>query len=265
MDCCFFAPGSESASYEPHSVGDAQEKAEKPLRCRIFARALAAKRRGARHNRQFQRLGRGGFVLAAFCLLAGCVDSYVAAQAPQAPPPEAGNMARRPGVSPGGTSVAMASLAGGPDAIRDRFSQAFEDAAKTQQIVMATPAAADYFVRGYLNAVPEGEATAVTYVLDIFDAKKRRTQRVEDQILIKAKAADPWSVVDDAAVSALAAKSAAALAAVLTNTPEAILAAAKTQPDGAAAVQADDGRTIVAASPAGGAPTAENPGSLALH
>ena len=203
--------------------------------------------------------GLKGLVLASFCLLAGCVENDVAAQAPP-PQPQATNMERRPGVSPSGAAVAIVSLAGGPDGLRDSFSHAFDAAARTQNIVMATPAAANYLVRGYLNAVPEDNGTALTYVLDIFDSKKHRTQRVEDQILLKAQAPDPWSVVDDSALSAIAAKSATALAAVLTNTPEAVLAAAETPPANAPAVAtaqaADDGRTIVAATPPAEDPSA---------
>jgi hypothetical protein len=247
MDRSFFAPEQECAPGEDQGSGDGPRKT---------GRSLAL----------------GGVMLAA-ALLAGCVDSYVGAERPQAPPPEVSNMARRPGVNPGGATVAVASFAGGSDAIRDRFSQAFNQAASTQQIVMSTPGAAGYLVRGYLNAVPEGEGTAVSYVLDIFDAKKHRTQRVEDQILIPAHAADPWSVVDDSALTALASKSASELAAVLTNTPQAILAAAKTQTDPqagpaettSATAQVEDGKTVVAATPAVGPPGDGKLGNLALH
>ncbi len=244
MDRSFFSPG---AAQEPSACG---------------AVIQPAIRRGPLH-----RLGRSGFALASFCLLASCVDSYVAAQAPQTPPPpRPTNMARRQGVSPSGASVAVASFVGGPDGVRDRFTAAFEDAAEAQDIVMADSAAANYLVRGYLDAVPEGEDTAVTYVLDIFDANKHRTQRVEDQITVKAKAADPWSVVDDHVLAAVAAKSAAALAAVLTNTPEAILAAARANPANAGG---ETGRTIVAATPPVGPPDSAPPagglGPVALH
>lgn len=208
----------------------------------------------------FPSAGLKGLILASFCLLAGCVDNEVAAQAPPPPRPQATNLDRRPGVSPSGAAVAIVSFAGGPDGLRESFSQAFDTAARTQDIVMATPAAANYLVRGYLNAVPEGDGTALTYVLDIFDAKKHRTQRVEDQILLKAQATDPWSVVDDSALSAIAAKSAAALAAVLTNTPEAILAASEAPPANAPAVVTthaiEDGRTVVTATPPASPPTA---------
>lgn len=214
-------------------------------------------------------LARGGLVLASFCLLAGCVGNYAALQAPQAPPqPHPSNIARRPGVSPSGASVALASFTGGPEGIRDRFTNAFDAAAKGQNIIMADPAAADYLVRGYLNAVPESDGTAVTYVLDIFDSDKHRTQRVEDKVDVKAKAADPWSIIDDRILAAVAAKSAVELAAVLTNTPEAILASAEAKPATAggtpAAVVAQDeerGRTIVTATPPVGPPETSSSGT----
>lgn len=222
--------------------------------------------------------GRAGALGALFAagLLSGCVDSFVSAQLPQdAPPlPTSTNIARRPGVSPSVVTVAVASLSGGPDLTRAHFASAFDSAAKAQEIIMATPDAADYLVRGYLNAVPEGDGTAVTYVFDVFDSKKHRMQRVEDEILLKAHAEDPWSVVDDSALSAVAAKSAAALAAVLTNTPQAIVAAAKAQPAGASQ-EASQGlsqdRSVVAASPPVGAPigpptqSSADLGRIALH
>jgi hypothetical protein len=235
------------------------------------AHDAAARRTG--RGRLFHRFRSAGLMLAACGFLAGCVDSFVSAQVPQETSAAPPNMTRRAGVSPSSVTVAVASLSGGPDAVRARFATAFDEAAKAQAIIMATPAAADYLVRGYLNAVPEPNGTAVTYVLDIFDSKKHRTQRVEDQILLKATAPDPWLVVDDSALTAVAAKSAAALAAVLTNTPEAIMAAAKVQPGTAQpAVAADaggDGRSIVAATPPVGPPEAAAPapdlGRVALH
>ncbi len=216
-----------------------------------------------------RRAGIGTVLVAAACLLAGCVEGNMGAQAPQAPPPEAStNIERRPGVSPAGATVAVVSFAGVPDALRDRFSQAFDAAAKTQDITMAPSDGAEYLVRGYLNAVPEEEGTAVSYVLDVFDAKKHRTQRVSDDVFVQAKAADPWSVVDDRVLTAVAAKSAAGLAAVLTNTPQAI-AAARTQPasieTATATAQPDDGHTVVAATPSAGQPSGGQTSTVALQ
>lgn len=199
---------------------------------------------------------RGSLALLSMFMLSGCVDSFVSAQAPQAPVLDPSNIARRPGVSPSGTTVAVASFRGGPDALRAHFMSDFDAAAREQQIIMATPDAADYLVRGYLSATSEGDQTAVTYVLDIFDAKKQRTQRIEDEVLIQGAAPDPWSVVDDNALAAVAAKSAASLAAVLTNTPQAISAASQNPnaaPNPTAQTEPPD-PTVVAASPGAGPP-----------
>ena len=239
-------------------------------RCTLIERLLRAQGQAARLRGCSQRgWVRGSLALASFCLLAGCVDNNIASQAP--PPPHPTNIARRPGVSPSGATVALASFTGAPDGVKDRFTNAFDTAAKAQGIVTADPAAANYLVRGYLNAVPESDGTAVTYVLDVFDSQKQRAQRVEDRVDVKAKAPDPWSVIDDRVLAAVATKSAAELAAVLTNTPEAILASAEAKPMAEsgrpATVVAQDqegGRTVVNATPpetpSAGPPGASSPG-----
>jgi hypothetical protein len=208
-----------------------------------------------------------GLALCFLTILSGCVDNNVA-QAPDPSAPQPSNMARRQGVSPSGATVSVASFSGGPQDITDRFTPMFADAAKRGEINMADSDEANYLVRGYLAAHPEGNATAVAFVLDVFDAKKRRTQRVEDEVLINGQAADSWSLVDDAALAAVAAKSADDLAAVMTNTPEAI-AASGVPPEGQN-VAAEDGQTVVAASPpASEPPPAQAPtgalGLAALH
>lgn len=169
-------------------------------------------------------------------------------------------MARRPGVSPAGATVALASFSGAPQEVTDRFTPIFADAAKRSQINFTDPDRANYFVRGYLSTHPEGAATAVAFVLDIFDSKKERVQRVEDEILIKGQAADPWSLVDDQALAAVAAKSSDDLAAVMTNTPEALLAA-NPRPSEGHNVAAISGQTVVPATPPGAAPPTSSPPS----
>jgi hypothetical protein len=185
------------------------------------------------------------------CLLSGCVDNNLA-QGPDPSAPPSTNMARRPGVSPAGATVALASFSGAPQEITDRFTPIFADAARLGDINFTDPDKANYLVRGYLSAHPEGDATAVAFVLDVFDSKKERTQRVEDEILIKGQAADPWSLVDDRTLAAVAAESSDDLAAVMSNTPEAILAANPPPSDGHN-VAAIDGQTVVAATPPPGA------------
>ena len=200
--------------------------------------------------------------------LSGCVEEN-AAQGPVAAAPQSDNIARRPGVSPAGATVAVASISGAPGGLDDKYQAMLAAFAKRGNVSLADAGSANYLVRAYLSAYPEGDtATAVAYVLDVFDAGKRRTQRVEDEVVVRGTAPDPWSLVSDDVLAAVAQKSAADLAAVMTNTPEAIAAstapaaAASTQvaANGASAAPAQvaattpaappqDGRTIVAATP----------------
>jgi len=229
------------------------------------ARRVAAQNRRSRDL--LHRLPTAGLILACFGILSGCVDSNVA-EAPDPFAPQATNLPRREGVSPSGATVAVASFSGAPEEVADRFTPIFADAAKGGEISFADPDTANYLVRGYLNAYPVGDATAVAFVLDIFDSKKQRTQRVEDEILLKGQAADSWSLVDDSVLAAVAAKSADDLAAVMTNTPEALLAAGAAPSDGHN-LASEDGQTVVAATPPVAAPPVSPPpggfGLAALH
>jgi len=188
--------------------------------------------------------------------LSGCVDG-------DAPAPEttarvhAANMPRRPGVSPTGASVALTTFGGAPQQLADQFKASFGQEAKGRQITLAETNKANYLVRGYLNAFPEGPGTTVAFVFDVFDAKRQRAQRIEDQVSVNAAAADPWSVVDPTVLAAVAARSADDLADFLTNTPEAI--AANGEKPAAAnhqVAEGDGGQTVIAATPPAAAPQA---------
>jgi hypothetical protein len=187
--------------------------------------------------------------------LGGCVEEN-AAQAPVAAAPS-DNIARRPDVSPAGATVAVASISGAPDGLNDKYQAMLAAFAKRGNVSLADAGSANYLVRAYLSAYPEGDtATAVAYVLDVFDAGKRRTQRVEDEVVVRGTAPDPWSLVSDDVLAAVAQKSATDLAAVMTNTPEAI-AAASTPPAGAASTQvAANGASAAPAQVAAAAPAA---------
>jgi hypothetical protein len=155
--------------------------------------------------------------------LAGCVETLteVDARAPAAP----GRMAARQGVSPRAATVAFASFEGAPASVVPTFTRLLAAEAKTRDITVVDVASAKYFVRGYLGAyAAEGGAT-IGYVWDVFDAQKVRVQRLEDQIMVKGTAADPWSLADERVLTSLAAKSADDLAALLTNMPEAVASA----------------------------------------
>lgn len=201
-----------------------------------------------------------GLVGAVF--LSGCVDGDAPAAETTAHV-HAANMPRRPGVSPTGASVAMTTFGGAPQQLADQFKASFGQEARERQITLAEANKANYLIRGYLNAVVEELGTTVSFVFDVFDAKRQRAQRIEDQVSVKAAAADPWSVVDPAVLAAVAAKSADDLADFLTNTPEAIAAnSAKPAVDNRQLAYSD-GQTTIAATPP--APAAQAPAAAAAR
>lgn len=171
-------------------------------------------------------------VAAALCLpFAGCVDT--ASQA-RVEPTTPSKIARRPGVSPRGATVALASVAGASQEVNDRFAQAFAQAAAAQDTTTVEPAKAEYLVRAYIDAgAGEPGVTRLSYVIDLFDRSKKRVARLTDEIPVKGAAADPWAVADDSVLSALAARSAGDLADALTNTPEAAAGSAVASAAGA--------------------------------
>jgi hypothetical protein len=185
-------------------------------------------------------------MLALAGLLAGCVEPTASA-----PPPVAEHVvARREGVSPRGASLALASVGGVPDPVADRFKEAFTKEAGDREIKLADAKKAAYFMRGYLNASSSETGTTLSVVFDVFDGTKNRAQRIEDKVTVKGGAEDPWSLVDDGMMNKLVAKSAEDVAAFLTNTPEAIVAAEaseekKTPEPRVAHASVDSGQTIV--------------------
>jgi hypothetical protein len=167
----------------------------------------------------------------AVSLLAGCNETTGSIKEPIKAAASA--PVRNPDVSPRGASVALTltGVANVPPAIVSRFSEALAHAADAREVAVVDPKLARYFVQMHLTAYPAGNgATGLAYVSDIFDARKSRAQRLGDDIVLKGTAADPWSLVDDKAVEAMAARSADDLAAFLSNTPEAVSAAASAPP-----------------------------------
>jgi hypothetical protein len=181
---------------------------------------------------RFRVSGPGSFRSGFVCLLAitlslslaGCVQESAGVSVSTSAPT---HMAARPGVSPRGAPVAIMSIEGAPSAVSRSFADKTRSEAASLDVLVTEPREARYVVRGYLSAAPGSEGTVVSYVWDVFDARKARVQRLEDAVAVKGAAGD-WSVVDDKALTELAARSAADLAAVLTNMPEAISAARST-------------------------------------
>jgi hypothetical protein len=125
-----------------------------------------------------------------------------------------------------GATVAIVSVDGAPADLSARFRQSLDEAASARRIASAPPAKARYLVRGYLTASSIEGGAEVDLVWDVFTPDKRRIQRLSDEIAVKGSGDDAWAMIDDAALNAVAAKSADDLAAYLSNTPEAAPASA---------------------------------------
>jgi len=102
------------------------------------------------------------------------------------------------------------------------FNQEMSRQAAAHEIVMLDAKKARYLVRGYLSAYRTADGAALEYVWDVFTRDKQRAQRVNDVLEVKGEGADPWTIVGQAALASVAAKSADDLAAFLSNTPEAV-------------------------------------------
>jgi hypothetical protein len=181
-------------------------------------------------------LGGAGVVFAA-SLLCGCLDTAGEKGAPPVAAAPHPRISARPGVSPHGASLALASLDGPPQPVAERFREQFDKAAQSRDVALAKPEAAQYRLRGYLTASPAQGGTRIAYVLDVYDRQGRRVQRLTDETGLKPDA-NPWDSLDEGSLAAFADRGAEDVAAFLSNTPEALAAAEK-----------DSGVSVVAGQP----------------
>lgn len=166
--------------------------------------------------------------------LSGCVETPGVLDARVAEEARAGRVVANPGVSPGAATVAFVAVEGAPPAVAARFTEKTTGEALRREMALVDAVAASYLVRGYLSAWPVEGGTSIGYVWDVFDRSRNRIRRSEDAITVKGSAADPWSLVNDQALTSLASHSADDLAAILTHTPEAIAARRPSAPAAAA-------------------------------
>jgi len=121
--------------------------------------------------------------------------------------------------------VAFVALEGAPEAVQARFVDRLAQEALSRQLRPVEAEGARYFIRGYLSATSSEGNTTFLYIWDVFDGTRQRIQRVEDQISLARRAADPWSLADEALLGSLAAKSADDLATLIATLPEAMASA----------------------------------------
>lgn len=154
-------------------------------------------------------------ILAAMTLgLGACTDMTTAQRAPTVAP---------------GVPIAVESISGAPDAMRGSFSSALSNEANARRVDIVDPATNPrYRVRGYLAAQPTDDGqTALAFVWDVFDAQKRRAQRVQGATVARGSSGD-WSSVDQSTVNKAASESMDQIAQFLAAQDQAVAASAGT-------------------------------------
>ena len=208
-------------------------------------------------------VSRGVFPLvgafAAALALAGCNESVSPAAVSV---PQQSAQIIPSGYSPRPAAVAVTQMEGAPSPLQGQFMAYFNADAAKNDVALTDSAGARYLARGYISAFLVEGGARLTYVWDIYDRTNHRAQRLNDEIALRGAAADPWSLVDSAALAALASRSADELAAYLSNTPEALAAAKQTV--AATAQSASDAAKAVAAPAKESAKSPDAPAGQAL-
>lgn len=131
-------------------------------------------------------------ILAAFCvMLAGCNEN--------GPLAGAGMVSAPAGAAP----VALLSLEGAPTEVTARLAGALAREAETRSIALVPGSGTPrYKLKGYLAAAPGAGGSVVTWIWDVFDGTRQRTQRLEGTEEVRGT--DAWQAIDDAAINRIA-------------------------------------------------------------
>jgi hypothetical protein len=120
-----------------------------------------------------------------------------------------------------GVPVALVGVEGAPEALQAQVNSAVASQASARRIELVGADAAEprYRLKGYLTAysTDNGE-TALAFVWDVFDASKKRAQRVSTTTLAKGQNADPWAQIGESQIEKATAQSMNQVAAFLAGT-----------------------------------------------
>ncbi len=167
------------------------------------------------------------YLLIAATLAAGlsaCTDTGTASRAPTQAP---------------GVPIAVESISGAPDGVRGTFTSALSSEASARRVDIVDPATNPrYRVRGYLAAQPTDDGqTALAFVWDVFDAQKKRAQRVQGTTVARGSSGD-WTGVDQTTVNKAASESMDQIAQFLAGQEQVAVAASSARRIGTATASA---------------------------
>ena len=200
-----------------------------------------------------------GFVvvslLAAALGLTGCIDTLEGSQRRQVNAP--------------GVPVALVSVEGAPDAVVTRFQSALAGEAQRREIGLVQGSEAPrYKMKGYLSAYETEGGTALAWVWDMYDTTEKRAKRLDGAQIVKREGAEPWAVVDDAALQRAAANGMNEVAAYLTGSTTAAAVVSSSQAGAARPAPARNQPVLAGARPGADRPLRRHrlrpcPGSVA--
>ena len=145
--------------------------------------------------------------MAILCLLvwglAGCAGG---------PLGNVGSLFNRSGSTGPPQPITLAPIIGPPAKVSKELSSQISTAAKAQNIPVVSGSAAVYTVRGYLTTSPDGKNHKLAYIWDVTEKSGKRVHRVLGEQIIPGKpGANPWSLVDQKTLKAIATKTVADL------------------------------------------------------
>jgi hypothetical protein len=107
--------------------------------------------------------------------------------------------------SPEGVPIVLESIDGAPATVKTAFVGELTSAATDRKVeLVGTGDQARYRVRGYLSTEMTDGETSVSYVWDVFDAQKRRAQRLTGSSPVRVTSNNPWSELDKETLAKLA-------------------------------------------------------------
>jgi hypothetical protein len=127
------------------------------------------------------------------------------------------------------TTVAFESIDGPPPAVFHKFVASLKQESLARQITVVPSSEANYRLRGYLAAHDADDATAVAWVLDVYDANERRAFRLSGEEKTSGRG---WAGADDRLLSRIAGAGMQQFAtfAAAAGAPAGTVAAAPTPP-----------------------------------
>ena len=105
-----------------------------------------------------------------------------------------------------GPAIRFLPIIGAPVASVTPLSKQLGNEAKARGLTIksTTEPGTEHILKGYLNALTDGDKTVVVYVWDVLDSSGARLHRIQGQGSLPKVADDPWSVVPDVLMEKIA-------------------------------------------------------------